>query len=156
MSGITVEPPDEAAELFNRADPHCELCEGRGHLGPRPIGGLVPCPCTGRKMAWPRTVWGTTVHKTSPESAEAAWFVPSRSQEGAFWKVTHGRVGGGAHGPFGLACTCPAGRAHEEREGTPYQTGPRVCWHAGAVLKAENAENAYPPRAPLHPGLRAN
>lgn len=32
--------PGSREDLFNRADPGCELCEGTGHVGP------APCPCT--------------------------------------------------------------------------------------------------------------
>lgn len=39
---VAVEPPGRELELFNRADPHCELCRGLGRHRRR------PCACTKR------------------------------------------------------------------------------------------------------------
>jgi hypothetical protein len=46
---VAVEPPGRDLELFNNADPHCELCGGLGRV-PRRIGTrdlrTKACECT--------------------------------------------------------------------------------------------------------------
>lgn len=46
---VAVEPPGRDLELFNKADPHCELCGGRGRTprryGPRDLRTKA-CVCT--------------------------------------------------------------------------------------------------------------
>lgn len=40
---VAVEPPDGALDAFNRADPHCETCGGRGTVDTGE--DTLVCPC---------------------------------------------------------------------------------------------------------------
>ena len=78
---------------------------------------------------------------------DGSWMVPSRTTEGAYWRVTFET---GVRDHVGFACTCPAGR-DRGRMGS-HDSPP--CRHVRQVSLAEQ-EDGYAPRPTPAPNVSA-